>query len=595
MKRRLPPLCLCVCLLGAQTQAPQTPPAPPAASAPQPAPVPQAAPQTTPPAAAPSPASGGPVIKVTTRLLQISVVVHDKKGEPVSDLTKEDFVLYDKGQEQKIRYFFKEVSAPPPDSAMPAIDEAVISNRFVSVKVDGKVKAQPLPDSLTVILLDGLNTSFTDQHYAKEGLVKFLKQLRPGDQVAIYTLANGLRVLHDFTSDISSLLTALDRHRNQESVAAASSTYEDANTGDDNLDGFLDQANEKIANYYQANRTLTTLQALQAIANRLAGLPGRKNLIWLSSGFPIYVGLDLNGSAVGQPITTAGTSPQDFQSFGDEEQRAWRALNDVGVAVYPVDERGLISTDVYSPSTSAASRSKIPRTGRPAMDTRAQNQINQSQSVMRELAERTGGRAFINDNDIAASVRDAMNDARITYVLYYTPSHDEWDGKFRDIKIKVNRPGLEARYRKGYYALPDLSTDPKSRQASLSAAAMSALPATGLTLLAKLIDKPTEAAPHATISLVMDAHDIHFERNAQGQVEANVDMMMLVFSDQSSPQTQTGRVVHLLLKPEQYDQVMKGGVRLALDVEAPPNSRRVRIVTRDAASGKVGSLDVPIK
>jgi VWFA-related protein len=555
-------------------------------SAPQPAPAPpQTVPQTSAPAAPQTAAAGGPVIKVTTRLLQVSVVVHDKKGEPVGDLTKDDFVLYDKGQEQKIRYFFKETSDPLPDKAMPTVEEGVVSNRFVSVKVDGKIKLQPLPDSLTVILLDGLNAGFTDQHYAKEALIKFLKQLHPGDQVAIYTLANGLRVLHDFTSDISSLLAALDRHRNQESMAATASTYEDANSGDDNLDSFLDQANEKIANYYQANRALTTLQALQAIANRLAGLPGRKNLIWLSSGFPIYVGLDINGSA----MTT------DFQSFADDEQRTWRALNDVGVAVYPVDARGVIGTDVYSPSMSAASRPKMPRTGRPAMDTRAQNQIDQSQSVMRELAERTGGRAFINNNDIAGSIHSAMNDARITYVLYYTPSHDEWDGKFRDIKIKLNRPGLEPRYRKGYYALADLSADPKSRQASLSAAGMSALPSTGLTLLAKLVDKPTEAAQHAVISLVMDGHDIHFERNAQGQVDATIDMLMLVFSDQPSPTKETGRMLHLVLKPEQYDQVMKTGVRLALDVEAPVNSRRVRIVARDAASGKVGSLDVPIK
>jgi hypothetical protein len=110
-----------------------------------------------------------------------------------------------------------------------------------------------------------------------------------------------------------------------------------------------------------------------------------------------------------------------------------------------------------------------------------------------------------------------------------------------------------------------------------------------------LLQKPTEEAQHAQISVVIDGHDLHFGRNAQGLIDATVDMMMLVFSDQPEPAKQSGRVVHLALKQEQYDQIMKSGVRMTVDVEAPPNSRRVRVVARDAASGKVGSLDVPIK
>src|SRR5215831_10038510 len=270
------------------------------------------------------------VLKVTTRLVQISVVVHDKNGMPVRDLTKEDFALFDKGQEQKILFFSKESSEVPLVNA-PPLEPGVVSNRFANFTSGGQKHLAPLPTSLTVILLDGLNTSFTDQHYAKEALIKFLNQIQPGDRVAIYTLTNGLRVLHDFTSDTESLLSALAKHRNQESSALSASSYDDANTGDDNLDAFLDLSNDAIANFYQARRVETTLSALEAIAHHLAGMPGRKNLIWLSGGFPAIVGQNVDGSL-----------SNDFQTYSDQIKRAMRTINDIGLAIYPVDARGLM-------------------------------------------------------------------------------------------------------------------------------------------------------------------------------------------------------------------------------------------------------------
>ncbi|SRR5579871_170970 len=545
-------------------------------------PVPAAPQQAAPAAAAPDQPAA--VIKISTRLVQVNVVVHDKKGEPVTDLKESDFTISEKDAEQKIRYFYKEDAAQPPQD-VPASVEGVVSNRFVTYKSGDKMKIQQLPDSLTVILIDGLNTKFADQARTREALIRFLRQLHPGDQVAVYTLSNGLRILHDFTSDTAALLAAIERHRAQDSAALGASSYDDANTGSDDLDAFLDRTNDKIANFYQARRVETTLAALQTIANHLAGVPGRKNLIWLSGGFPIYVGQDVNGGAMNA----------DFQSYADEVQRTWRVMNDVGLAIYPVDARGLLGLSDISPSFDAASRAKPQRGGgRPAMDSRAQNQAIQTQMTMTELAERTGGRAFMNDNDIAGSVHRAMNDARVSYALFYTPTNSEWDGKFREIKVKVNRPGVDVRYRKGYYALPDVPADPKTREAVLAQAGMSALNSTGVTILARLVEKPTPENPHAMVSVVVDGHDLHFEHNAKGQPDATVDLVMLVFGTDVSPLSQIARSVHLALKPEQYDQILKGGLRMTVDVEAPPNAKRVRVAARDASSGRVGSVDIPL-
>jgi VWFA-related protein len=525
------------------------------------------------------------VLRVTTRLVQISVVVHDKSAMPIRDLTKEDFALFDKGQEQKIVFFSKETSEAPRINAAP-LEPGVVSNRFANFTSNGEKHLAALPNSLTVILLDGLNTSFTDQHYAKEALIKFLNQLQPGDRVAIYTLSNGLRVLHDFTSDTGSLLEALAKHRNQTSFALDNSSYDDANTGNDNLDAFLDQANDRVANFYQARRIETTLDALETISRHLAGMQGRKNLIWLSGSFPTIVGQG-----------TDGAPGQDFQNFSDQVQRALRTLNDVGISIYPVDARGLMGAFATMPSMDASSRGPNPRRrpGPQPVDQRAQNQILQTQGTMHEIADRTGGRAFMNSNDLTGAVRRAIDDSRFSYVLAYTPSHNQWDGKFREIKIKLKRPNLEARYRQGYFAYPDNPSDTKTREAVLVAAASTPLTSTGLGMLATVAQAPTAEVPRTLIRVGMDAHEVSFSRNAEGKHEATLDVFLVVFDDTGKALHQQSRTISLSLDQTLYDQVLAKGIILTADSDAPPKSTRARVVMHDISSGLVGSVDLSLK
>lgn len=242
---------------------------------------------------------GIPVIKMTTRLIQVNVVVHSKDGRPVEDLTKEDFVLLDKGVEQKIRYLSVTKAGTPANQ--PAAPQAgTYSNRYTKSAVTGEMEAVALPNSITVILLDGLNTKLFQQEAVKQALIKFLGNLQRGDRVAIYTLGRELRVLHSFTSDTQSLLRVLTRKKNDPSSPESHSSFEDENTNVDALDQLSDRANQMVADFAQQERTRATLEALEAIANHLAGMPGRKNLIWLSGGFPIATGVNADGSKIGR-------------------------------------------------------------------------------------------------------------------------------------------------------------------------------------------------------------------------------------------------------------------------------------------------------
>ncbi len=522
---------------------------------------------------------------MTTRQVQVSVVVRDKKGQPVADLKREDFALFDQGQPQEIRYFATEKNeplAPPPD-----LPPGMFSNRAAA---SGPGHPAALPNALTVILLDGLNTRYFDRAQARTGLAKFLAALKPGDRVAIYTLTNQLRVLHDFTADISELQKSLEPHKGK---APDSGPHAESAA----LEHFLTEVISPMIRNFPELRTPTTLQALRVIAFQLAGIPGRKNLVWLSDGFPLNIGRRMNGMP-----------GRNYQNFDDDEARTIQALDNAGVAIYPVDARGMIGTFETNPSLDVAppsgGRRMSPRRAA-AMDQQAQMNIADTKSALQQIADGTGGVAFMDSNDLGAAIRRAVADSSVSYTISYSPSHNEWNGEFREIKIKLNRPGVEAHYRKGYYAMPEKMLDAQARSASLVAAAESPLPSTALGLTARLM--PPADTPPASIAgqanalaldvalrVLVDPGDVSFTQAADGNWGAQLDVFLLLRDSAGNPAGQIAQTYRLSLKQEEYGRIRKNGVVLDAHVASAGKPVKARLVVRDAATGAVGSLDLPI-
>jgi VWFA-related protein len=159
------------------------------------------------------PAAGA--LHVTTRAVQVSVIAQDGDGHPVTVLTQDDFKILDNGVAQKIVSFSQNSSRLTAD-VTPGI-RPVSANTF-SNRVDEKTG---VPPSVTVILLDALNTDFHDMASARGQVVKFLRQIHPEDRVALYELTTKLVVLHDFTSDTATLLRALGESTNPQNGAPA--------------------------------------------------------------------------------------------------------------------------------------------------------------------------------------------------------------------------------------------------------------------------------------------------------------------------------------------------------------------------------------
>ncbi len=214
-----------------------------------------------------------PAIRATTRLVQVSVVVHDKHGNPIPDLTKDDFVVLDEKKPQEIRIFSVETNELPAHAPPPLPPDTYTRSR--------SRKRGNVPTSITVISIRRRsNTEITDQAATpKKQVVKFIQtQVHPQDRVAIYSMGRNLRILHDFTSDSTSLLAALAAYKGADTPLIYASDPQVSDNPVPAVAAFLNEAYQREANYFIKDRVHRTLDALTAIANHVGTLPGRKNL-----------------------------------------------------------------------------------------------------------------------------------------------------------------------------------------------------------------------------------------------------------------------------------------------------------------------------
>jgi len=565
----------------------------------------QGAPPTPPPAKQSTPPKQElPALRVSTHLVQVNVIVEDKKGELVTGLTKDDFTIFDDGQQQTIGLFSAESTGTLPEASQP-LPPDTYSNRFE--------QRAGTPNTATVILFDSLNTRVRDQLWAHHEVAKFFAKVRPTDRIALYALGSELRVLQDFTSDSTALVAALAKYGVQplaQTEASQPATFSpvippgtppitDAGTSvtplSERFSEFLSFMNQRGADFQTMNRIHATLTALEDIANHVARLPGRKNLVWVSGSFPAWLSL---------PALESGRLAADSRSYAAEIEEAARVLNNANMAIYPVDARGLMGATASNamldvernPNMEAYTRNPYENTSGGATRTPEVGPsmtINSTQDTMRTLAERTGGHAYYNANDIQNSIRRAVDDTRATYQLAYVPTHNKWDGKFHEIKVKVKRPDVRVRHRKGYFALSDVPNDPKLREVTLQAAAWSPLESTSLTLSVRVERAQAPGAPWM-LEIGLDPREVAIKPKDDGWTVA-LDVLISQYRDDGKDVGGESKTLNLRMNRETYDTVQKEGFYLTRHLRLSPEATRVRVIVRDAGTGWVGSVSIPVK
>jgi VWFA-related protein len=228
------------------------------------------------------------VLRTTTRLVQVNVIVNDKHGDPISGLAQKDFSILDNGKPQEIRVFSAETDFPSAPTRAP-LPPDTYTNR--------PEEQTNIPTSITVILLDALNTEAADQTLARKHVIRVLQEIQPQEYVALYWLGNGLHILHDFTTDASVLRQVLAGYESKSSREFDNSELADPSLNTPNPSTPAGEASERqafrlavdqrVANQSTRDRVRATVAALIAIANHLGTRKGRKNLVWVSSSFPV--------------------------------------------------------------------------------------------------------------------------------------------------------------------------------------------------------------------------------------------------------------------------------------------------------------------
>jgi VWFA-related protein len=529
-----------------------------------------------------------PTIRITTHMVLVDVVVTDKQGKAIPNLHPEDFVLEENGKAQKI------ASLSTPAERLPAA--AVLPPGIYSNRPQYRSPGGPI----TLMLLDALNTEFTDQAYARSQMLAFVRDnFKPSDRMAVFTLTGSLNVLQDFTSDPQILYTALQRYKAQpqtfqkaDQASTSLSNNPTATTVVSSLDASTAPLDDAVGaarsalgsfdgaalSYAKDQRAAITLSALNSLARILGGLPGRKNLIWVAGDLRdiSFIPEDrtmtqdereeaqsgINTRRVGQHA--AGIAAETFRTAHAQEFRETAArLASAQVAVYPVDARGLtMSTD------------------------------SDSQETMREMARETGGRAYVNQNEIKVGVERAFADESAAYTIGYYPENKKYDGKYRSIKVRVKSGGVEIQHRRGYYAIDPTQLKGYNPQQEVASALGDIVPATMVSFMAQVKPPSANSVPGKLgVTFLVDATTLSAE-DAAGGKHLNAVFYATIFSPSGQRIADTSQKVDQTFDANTYQQILQKGMVLHMDINPQPG--QLRLAVQDARTGLVGTVIAPV-
>jgi VWFA-related protein len=490
--------------------------------------------------AAIAPAQQDPTFAVGTQLVSIDTIVR-KGSSPVTGLTKEDFTVLDNGAPQPIAVFSVR-SAKTATAPAIALPPGTVSNRLTS--------RGETPASATVFLIDRLNTPILAQTKADDNVLRFLRSRGNKDTVGIYTLGRSLSVVQDLTNDAARVDRTIRELK-----------PEDLRRFENGIERPRDGSGGNFDDFVLKERAASTRDALEMVARHLAGVPGRKSLIWVSSGFPLIS----NGDHV------------ENLNFTSDVATTARALSDANVAVYPVDPRGLAGTGAALPIPLA-------QVG-PAPATRfRQPGFLSATDTMNMLADLTGGIAFYNTNQIEDAIGKAVEDGDLIYTLGFYPAQANLDGKYHRLQVKTSARGATARYRQSYLA--SALTGAQQRPPTLSELLNAQLDATNIGLLARA--GTDQAKPGAyKVTVTVDVHDLQLAHE-NGRWTGGVDVSLSI-PDSGKARTFGARVD---VADDQIAALREKGLEVVGAIEIREKNTDLRVVAQDRTTGTAGSLRI---
>ena len=535
--------------------------------------------------AVPSQAQDDDVVRVKSNLVNIDVIIKDKKGKYVADLKAEDFTITENGVAQKIEFFDAPLAGTTPRNP-------------------GELVATTVPRNYVSLVLDFQSTDVTNLKQVREGAIKYVReQVTDADAIAVLTVTNGLQMLQSFTHDKAKLLACLENLGS----SPDSKNFEQRNISENiaNLRDFLNSSAstpatgiespaggaaagrvmiaQRVLQQFITMRTALSLQqsrpvlaALAAVAEGLRPIPGKKTVVLFSQGF---------------------VTPQvlDWQV-----QTTIDIANRANVAIYIIDSAGLRGATPASgalvPSSPLAGVSAITNQeqriravgGETVFDNARQEGQTREYDILYRISGDTGGKFLKGNNDIGQGLERINQEIQARYTLAYRSTNQNFDGAFRKIKIEVRRPDTQIVSRSGYYAIPPeeiVLLSPADKKLLANFATAQANP--GLPLFVSLSPFRTREGLYTVpLAIELPPSAVRFERKGDKRA-MQLEVLGVLKTAPDRTLSRLGGNFEVNLSAADYELMLNNNIFYRQDLQLAPGDYTIDLIVRDKQSGKI--------
>jgi VWFA-related protein len=514
-----------------------------------------------------APSRSGARLRVSTEIVLVNVIARDKHGNLVRDLKKEDFTVYEDGKKQELASFdFEKVD----ELAMAGGARATVAGTagqsaggLLSSKQEKSLEARDR--RLMLLFFDFSAMEPDDVTRSVEAGRKYVQaKMQPADMVALMSLATNLKLDLDFTDDKAKILATLSSYDSSEGQG-----FENGSSG--SAEGAAETSgsytpDDTDYNTFSADRKLL---ALQTVMQAMGKIPQKKSLVYFSNG-----------------ITQSGVDNQSAL------RAATAAALRANVSIYPVDVRGLSAFPPGGQAQAASLHGQSAYSGASVLNDLNGNDA--SQETLYTLAADTGGKAFMDSNDLSGVFSQVQKDTSAYYVLGYTSSNHLKDGHYRRLKVNVNRADVKLEYRAGYYADRDyLHMKQTDREEQLEDELAAELPQTDVAVYAgTAYFRQDDAHYYLSVSLVVPGSQIPFVQE-KDKDSATIDIIGQVVEGGKFPVGRLRDTVKLAVDSAQ--QVRRKNVQYNTGFVLAPGSYHLKFIVRENRTGRMGSFETDVR
>src|SRR5271166_2685930 len=512
-----------------------------------------------------APVQSGTRLRVSTELVLVNVVARDKHGNLIRDLKREDFTVYEDGKKQDLSSFdFENVDElAMAGGAGSTVTGTADAGGLLNSNVQKNLEARDR--RLMLMFFDFSAMEPDDIDRSVEAGKKYVQaKMQPADMVALMSLATNLKLDLDFTDDKAKILATLSSYNSSEGQG-----FENGSTG--SSEGAAETSGSYTAddtdyNTFSADRKLL---ALQAVMKAMGAIPQKKSLIYFSNG-----------------ISQSGVDNQSAL------RTATAAAVRANVSIYPVDVRGLSAFPPGGQAQAASLHGQSAYTGASVLNDLNGNDA--SQETLYTLAADTGGKAFMDTNDLSGVFSQVQKDTSAYYVLGYTSSNHLKDGHYRRLKVQVNRADVKLEYRAGYYADRDYQHMKQTdREEQLEDELVAELSQTDVAVYAgAAYFRQDDSHYYLSVSLVIPGSQIPFVQE-KDKDNATIDIIGQVLEGGKFPVGRLRDTVKLAVDSAQ--QVRRKNVQYNTSFALAPGNYHLKFVVRENSTGRMGSFETDVR